>query len=270
MSQWRNTPRWDVNFIKAKNLKDPNLQAKSKPTELNNRGKGVDNTRQLSESVSEFLDRLPPATTASSKIGPWIWIWNPYFRETSDSDLESYLDRCTPMLDDLMARRAQLEAENPGKVKGAVTRLYNPHQLSVTDQIYSIAKQTRVLSGKWMLFPYVEEVHRVWSKVCEATANADLGVGAKVASMDRDALSSRNAKLRLICVYTKDFSDKKDVERVLRELIRIKVVKLGTSIYYKADAMTHLDVKSDNVWGIKPSLYCSKDFVDRIKEAGHS
>lgn len=256
-----------MNAVRAQNLRNQQLEVKPKQAELNNRGEGQDDTRQLSESISEFLDRLPPATTPTSKIGPWIWIWNPYFHERGSPDHAAFVKRGAAILDDLVAKRSQLESENPGKAKGAITRLCTPHQLVATQEIYEIARQTGVVSGKWLLFPYAEEVHECWTKVAEATASADLGVGAKVAAMEPESFSSRNAKVRLVCVYTKDFSDKKDVDRVLKQLIKLKLVKSGSFIYYKADAMTHLEIESGNVWGIKPSLYCSADFIERPKEA---
>jgi hypothetical protein len=39
---------------------------------------GRPNARQLSESVSSFLSRLPLSKSSSDELGPWIFIANPY------------------------------------------------------------------------------------------------------------------------------------------------------------------------------------------------
>ena len=65
-----------------------------------------------------------------------------------------------------------------------------------------------------MLFPTLDDVPRYWYKVAEATADNRLGIGAKISTgLDDDR------KERLICVYTKDFSDMDDIRRVLQTLV---------------------------------------------------
>lgn len=57
----------------------------------------------------------------------------------------------------------------------------------------------------------------------------DLGIAAKVAPDEGD-----DRKPRLICVYTRDFTDLKDVSRVLNRLVDLGIVeKKGRPIYYK-------------------------------------
>lgn len=114
-----------------------------------------------------------------------------------------------------------------------------------------------------MLFPSPADVDRCWGLVAEGTANRELGSAAKVAPDDD------SGRARLICVYTKDFSDRADVKRVAERLkamglLRKKGLGLGDEdrgIYYKADAFTHLGITSGNVWGLKASLYSSKELL---------
>ncbi|KAJ6506497.1 hypothetical protein C8R45DRAFT_922675 [Mycena sanguinolenta] len=87
-------------------------------------------------------------------------------------------------------------------------------------EIAKLAKATGMVAGKGMLFPTVEEVNETWALVANATANNRLGIGAKIATAGKE----QSDRSRLICVYTRDFTDKEDVERVLLELVRIGCV----------------------------------------------
>lgn len=45
---------------------------------VHNGYENVASARQLDETVSQFLARLPPATTRVTPGCPWIYIWNPF------------------------------------------------------------------------------------------------------------------------------------------------------------------------------------------------
>lgn len=84
-----------------------------------------------------------------------------------------------------------------------------------------------------MLFSEVEDVNEVWAVVAKATAKDELGVAAKVAPDD----GSNNRKPRLICIYTKDFTDMADVSRVLHKMKDLGLVDTRKKpIYYKCGA----------------------------------
>ena len=108
-----------------------------------------------------------------------------------------------------------------------------------------------------MLFPKVDDVPRYWYKVAEGTADNRLGIGAKISTgLDDDR------KERLICIYTKDFSDMDDVRRVLQALVDMDLVSGdGRGIYYKCDAYTYLEINSGNEYGLAASLYSSKEMT---------
>jgi hypothetical protein len=110
-----------------------------------------------------------------------------------------------------------------------------------------------------MLFPKIDDVPRYWYKVAEATSDNRLGISAKISTgLDDDR------KERLICVYTKDFSDVDDVRRVLQALVDIDLVSEdGRGIYYKCDAYTLLEINSGNEYGLAASLYSSKEMLKR-------
>lgn len=109
-----------------------------------------------------------------------------------------------------------------------------------------------------MLFPSPKNVDEVWAKVARATWEGELGVGAKVAAKNYDDENSE--KSRLVCVYTRDFEDRADVERVLEKLVGMKLVG-EQGIFYKCDAYTYLDVMGGNEWKLKASMYGSKELL---------
>lgn len=118
-----------------------------------------------------------------------------------------------------------------------------------------------------MLFPEQDELSRVWRLVAEGVAENRLGTAAKVAT----AGSNPNEAQRLICVYTKDFSDVDDVRRVLLELVNMGLLQRDASrgIYYKCDAYTYLNLNSGNEYGIQASFYSSKDMLNTAKRKEH-
>jgi len=109
-----------------------------------------------------------------------------------------------------------------------------------------------------MLFPRLDDASRYWYKVAEATTDNRLGTGAKISTGLGEAREER-----LICIYTKDFSDMDDVRRVLDGLVELDFVNLNSprGIYYKPDAYTYLDINSGNEYGLQASLYSSRDLL---------
>ena len=181
------------------------------------------------------------------------------------------MKRGREILEDFEATNAGIEASMAGKAKSTIGKKLTPLRKQAETDLYTAAKDKGYTSGKWMLFPMPDDVNRVWSLVATATANGELGHAAKVAT---DNGSSGNATPRLICVYTEDFSDKGDVRRVLGRLVDMGLVKkkgpMGEDrgIYYKADAFTDLGIDSKNGWGLKASLYSSKDVLAEEKGKG--
>ncbi len=239
----------------------------SAPKMLYNPYDGSPAGRQLSETVASFLSRLPPFSTQINNHGPWIFIANPRSKSRpTDEDLAGLMCKGQEILEDFSATKAGIEASMAGKAKSTIGKKLTPLRKQAEADLYATAKENGYTSGKWMLFPMADDVNRIWSLVATATAEGELGQAAKVATDD----GSGNAA-RLICIYTEDFSDKEDVRRVLERLVRMGLVmKKGPmgedrGIYYKADAFTHLGVDSKNEWGLKASLYSSKDVLAEQK-----
>ncbi|KIW25635.1 uncharacterized protein PV07_08801 [Cladophialophora immunda] len=107
--------------------------------------------------------------------------------------------------------------------------MLRPDRLQPEADIRELATSQRVTAGKWMLVPREEEVDSVWAVVARAVWEGKLGTAAKVATAkaeegmmvvddDGGGSGTRDRGLRLICIYTGDFSDQADVKRVLQAL----------------------------------------------------
>ena len=82
-----------------------------------------------------------------------------------------------------------------------------------------------------MIFCGAAEVDDIWEAVAKATAKNQLGIAAKVAPRNPDEDSRKD---RIICVYTADFTNTKDVERVLLKLREMRLIEpRGKPIWYK-------------------------------------
>jgi hypothetical protein len=110
-----------------------------------------------------------------------------------------------------------------------------------------------------MLFPKVHEVNEVWRQVCEGVEANRLGIAAKVSTSCQVA----GDPTRLVCVYTKDFTDVEDVKRVLHALVEMGLVAadMPRGIAYKCDAYTYLNIYGKNEYGLPASVYGSKEML---------
>ncbi|KAI4785601.1 hypothetical protein E4T44_14073 [Aureobasidium sp. EXF-8845] len=119
-----------------------------------------------------------------------------------------------------------------------------------------------------MLFPSPADVNRVWRLVAEAVVDGRLGDTAKVAPADPpNPFVPAPKKQTSHLIY---FSDLEDVKRVLEELIELGLAPRNASdgaIYYKADAYIYLGLDALNPYGLKASLYSSKDIMNLSKTA---
>ncbi|KAF2402248.1 DUF1917-domain-containing protein [Trichodelitschia bisporula] len=213
--------------------------------------------RQLSETVAEFIKRVQPGESAN--VGPWLWVHNPHcpkeYRRSPGT--AAFIQKGTRMLRDYLEVRSLLMSEQGAQIEAQVMSQLRPLQNTLRQDIYNLAKQERVTHGKWMLFPSARDVLSTWTRVAEATVAGKLGTGSKVAASTTSSDGSY-----LICIYTGDFSDEDDVRRVLKELVDMSLVPPGgRGIYYKADALTHLNIQSKNEYGLKASMYSSNELL---------
>lgn len=88
--------------------------------------------------------------------------------------------------------------------------------------------------GKWLIFVPIKDIDEVWDKIKKATEEGKLGSSAKVAT-GRPNPNVTNPETKVICVYTYDWTDEKDVKRIREELRKLGITN---KIPYKADEDT--------------------------------
>ncbi|KAF7585287.1 hypothetical protein BBP40_011437 [Aspergillus hancockii] len=212
------------------------------------------------EDVPAFLARLPPSTTKAGTVGPWIYVSNPGQAGSRDEDVATFVAKGTALLRRFEDRKVALEVEydrSGAKSKLGLARKLVPLRRTLEREIFDAARDSRVVSGKWMMFLTGEWVDRYWGVVVEETVKGNLGVAAKVATDDG------SGRARLLAVYTRDFWNLDDVRRVLERLVEVGLVKgEERPIYYKCDAYTYLEIMGNNPYGLKASLFSSKDVLE--------
>jgi len=91
--------------------------------------------------------------------------------------------------------------------------------------------KTTINSGKWLIFVNIDNIDIVWGKIKSATEKGRLGDISKVATVKPNPNATKN-NLKVICVYTYDYTDKDDVLRIRKELRDIGIIN---NIPYKTD-----------------------------------
>src|SRR5438105_2707943 len=89
-------------------------------------------------------------------------------------------------------------------------------------------------AGKWLVFVPRTELDGAWETISEATRAGRLGPAAKV-STARQRPGSKNRHEGVVCIYTRDWHDKKDIRRVREALRRLGFTK---RLRYKTDDAT--------------------------------
>ncbi|CAI4214607.1 unnamed protein product [Parascedosporium putredinis] len=195
--------------------------------------------------------RLPPATTDATFEVPWIYICNPYIprkpkalaqnqksRGNEDEGPEEHGSDLSVATSGGMERLHLLTSFIQGALAvggnvPAVLKDIENEKMGAMQDILNLAHACKVRCGKWMIFCDALAVNEVWEIIARATANNELGIAAKVAPRPGVELRQRE---RLICVYTSDFRDRRDVGRVLRRLRELGFVSPSSkekTLYYK-------------------------------------
>lgn len=239
---------------------DPQLPIQE--PDLHNPYEGDEMAKQLHEPLADFLNRLRPSTTPFSS-SPWIWIANPHSPTlpiTGKPDIATLKQEGHRLLQTFASQRRNLESRNPEKAPATITRMMHAAKDVLEEDIVTLARAKNLLNGKWMLFPSPSSVDSVWASVARATYAGELGTAAKVATAGGEDDRSEK-KSRLVCVYTKDFSDRTDVKRVLRRLKGLGLMGEEQGIFYKCDAYTYLNIMNGNEYKLKASMYGSKEML---------
>lgn len=115
----------------------------------------------------------------------------------------------------------------------------NPSQITNVYWLYAKRRKGRYpeptrRAGKWLIFVPLSSLDDVWSTIKRATEEGKLGGLSKVGTA-RPNPNSTNPNSRVICVYTYDWKDLKDVRGVRGELRKLGIT---AKIPYKSDEDT--------------------------------
>ncbi|PHH58483.1 hypothetical protein CDD81_5658 [Ophiocordyceps australis] len=241
---------------------------------LHNPYRGIRYAWQLTESVDDFLLRLSPARTEQNETTPWIYICNPFISrldKTCSGDIVKGSEDEAPgeeghhlklVINGSMERLNLLKnledkLQQAAQSQSVIQREMSLERKRAVSDILSLAHAARVRTGKWLLFCEPTEVNDMWEAVAKATVDNKLGIAAKVAPKCPEHGYRRQ---QLLCVYTADFHDRIDVGRVLQYLRKLKLFRSKEIIYYKPDVYTYIGLSQGNPWGLRASIYTSRDF----------
>ena len=133
------------------------------------------------------------------------------------------------------------------------------HALSPTD-----GEADPWLVGKWLIRLQCRFVDYCWGQVRRATEAGTLGIGAKVSTdwhNEHDPAGTWGAT-HAICIYTRDWHDRKDVLRVARRLRDTDAVRRSV-LLYKPDIETYAGLYAGNQAGMI-SIYEAKPPYDEL------
>jgi hypothetical protein len=132
------------------------ISSETVPQTLYNRLEGVSTARQLTETVDEFLKRLPPRTTINAS---WIWITYPILKgkgKTAESrhppeleeSPEQLMDRANALLSQFAAEKERIASANPDSAQSTITRNLDPLREQLKEDILDLAVASGVANGK--------------------------------------------------------------------------------------------------------------------------
>lgn len=112
--------------------------------------------------------------------------------------------------------------------------------------------------GKWLIYLRCRQVATSWGVIAKGTREGQLGISAKIRGHPPEPRSKTNQPDELtftdllggnarhvVCVYTRDWRDLADLERVGRALGELGAVASGI-LRYKSDAQTYENVYAGN------------------------
>ena len=94
--------------------------------------------------------------------------------------------------------------------------------------------------GKWLIFVGSHNQSRIWNKIKVAVEKGRLGGLAKA---PRYSARGQSAGSGVICVYTYDWKDRQDVQRIRGELRKIGIIR---KLSYKTDEDTERGIYRAN------------------------
>ncbi|MEO9257324.1 MAG: putative phosphothreonine lyase domain-containing protein [Crocinitomicaceae bacterium] len=88
--------------------------------------------------------------------------------------------------------------------------------------------------GKWLVFTDISEIDTTWQTIKKATERGQLGLGSKAATA-KDNPNATSASEKVICVYTYNWQDLNEINRVEKAL---RSIGIEQTLFYKTDSDT--------------------------------
>jgi hypothetical protein len=136
------------------------------------------------------------------------------------------MDKETKLAIEKALKLHELQLKNPSEVTEA-------YWISAIRIKGKYPKSTRN-SGKWLVFVDISNLDETWAKIKEATEKGKLG-GSSKTSTAKESPNAFDENKKVICVYTYDHTDEKDVMRIRKNLEKLGITQ---KIPYKTDQKT--------------------------------
>jgi len=161
--------------------------------------------------------------------------------------------------------------ESMEEVKEIWKQLESSDEMITQRHIDIIAKENKILSGKWMLFVNNDEVDRIWFKILRSFHSSSLTFYAKVSTKPDnkattqpqndneggDKISAHHSDEEeinhVICIYVPDYTDEDEVMRV-RDCLK-SIIKQKYKLSFKPDIFSILSIYRNNKHNISPTIY---------------
>jgi len=129
------------------------------------------------------------------------------------------------------------------KIQVKISDPFHDKKPSEVKEVYWLYASNRIVpypkptdrNGKWLLFVPNNEMDEAWQKVKDATEKGLLGGASKVATAKPNP-NAASSESKVICVYSYDWKDEKDVMRIREELRKLGFIQ---KIPYKTDQATY-------------------------------
>ena len=117
------------------------------------------------------------------------------------------------------------------------------------EAIDRLARESGLVVGKWLIYSSPRSINDVWKTVAAAYVKDELGVNIKVSTASQSETNEH-----VICVYTWNYLDVSDVERVREKL---RSFGFDRRLYYKPDIYTYLQIYKKTFPQLRASRYSS-------------
>lgn len=178
----------------------------------------------------------------------------------------------SPGYEDTNARRARAASFDRAAYQPALNRLQTiinstggggranatEKQACLDSILDTAATQQNLTTGKWLVRIPPPRADAVWERVARATAAGRLGCSAKILPVSPGNSNSGGDNV-VCCVYVADFRQRRQVQRVLRELMSLVRGMSSPILGFKPDVLTHLGMNAGNPWRLKTAIYSVKE-----------